>query len=136
MRSIWRIIENWPISDFDLHDEQKCAAVYEFFTDAIHNPDPWPHEGEILTMASNALGETSMIQRVRDFSRSFPAMTNDELFQALRWIQATRTSLASDAEQFEEFYWKGVNAEVEIAGRFPDKQLLAYQEWLTRVREE
>ena len=86
-------------------------------------------------MTTHAPGGTSVLRRVQDFSRLLPAMTNDELFQAFRLIQATKARLTGDTEQFEELYWKGVNAEVEIAGRFPDKRLLAYQEWLTRMRE-
>jgi hypothetical protein len=81
---------------------------------------------------NNIIGGTAELGlRLAAFARKLPAMTDDELFEAFRSIDAAKNGAKSGngEGETEDLLLKGLQVEGEIARRFPAQLMGAYHDW-------
>ena len=77
-------------------------------------------------------GSEQLGARIEAFKASLPAMTDEELFQALHAIEREKLDAApgNGEGEFEELLLKGELVESAICLRHPDEMMRAYGNWL------
>ena len=87
-------------------------------------------------MKDPATEKADLIGRLKTFNEALPAVTDEELFEALRSIQRERLDARTGfgAGESEELLRKERHVEEEISRRHPEETLRVYENWLkTRI---
>ncbi|MDR9762791.1 hypothetical protein RJJ37_24680 [Rhizobium redzepovicii] len=67
-----------------------------------------------------------------EFADHLPAMTDDELFRLMQYLEKESDDVASEARETSDAFAKIVLVKTAIEDRFPGQLLAPYKEWQQR----